>query len=83
MRFILKYISFVAYVYPITFLWMLILKMLGLYLDTHIIDHKLCYMLSIVDALTLQKELHIFLTKMCFRQKSKTTTTSKLKRKNQ
>jgi len=41
------------------------------------------YMLSIVNALTLQKELHIFMTKMCFRQKSKTTTTTKLKRKNQ
>ena len=34
-----------------------ILKMLGFYPDTFIIDHKFCSMLSILNTLTLQKEL--------------------------
>jgi len=54
------------------------LTMLGL-LDTLIIGHTFCNMLSIQNELTMQKELQHVLTKMCFRQNSKTklTTTKK------
>jgi len=40
----------------------LCLKMLGLYLYTLIIGHKSCNMLSILNELTLQKELQTFVT---------------------
>jgi len=33
-----------------------LLTMLGMYLDTSIIDHKYCSMLSILNELTLRKE---------------------------
>ena len=45
--------------------------MLGLYLDTLIIGYKLCSMLSILNELTLLKELHTcnFMAKNVFRTK--------------
>jgi len=43
----------------------LILKMLGLYLYTLIICHKFCKMSSILNKLTLQKELQNFVTNTC------------------
>jgi len=49
------------------------LKMLGLYLYTLIIGHKSCKMLSILNKLTLQKDLRNVVTKKCvFGQKVKT-----------
>jgi len=49
------------------------LKMLGLYLYTLIIGHKSCNMLSILNKLTLQKELQNFVTcHRVFGQKVKT-----------
>jgi len=45
------------------------LKLLDLFLDTIIIGHKLCYMLSILNELTLQKEIHNFVTDNVFRTK--------------
>jgi len=55
-----------------------------LYLETRILGRKCRNMLSIVNELTLQKELQHFVTKKCFfLQKSKNTTTKhKLKHKN-
>ena len=38
------------------------LKMLGLYLDTLIVGHKFCSMLSILNVVTSQKELQNFMT---------------------
>jgi len=38
------------------------LNMLGLYLDTLIIDNKFCNMLSILNELTLEKDLQNFVT---------------------
>jgi len=57
----------------------MLLKMLGLYVDTLIIGHKLCSMLSTLDKLPLQKEwqsmkLMIF---SFFGQENKRTTTTK------
>jgi len=46
--------------------------MLGLYLYTLIIDHKSCNMLSILNKLTLQKELQKCDEKCGFGQKVKT-----------
>jgi len=47
--------------------------MLGLYLYTLIIGHKSCNMLSIINKLTLQKELQKFVTyNRVFGQKVKT-----------
>ena len=47
--------------------------MLGLYLYTLIIGHKSCNMLSILNKLTLEKELQNLVTSiMCFGQKVKT-----------
>jgi len=40
--------------------------MLGLYLYTLRIGHKLCNMLSILNKLTLQKELQTFVTNNVF-----------------
>jgi len=45
------------------------LKMLGLYLYTLIIGHESCNMLNILNKLTLQKELQIFVTKNVFLDK--------------
>ena len=42
------------------------LKMLGLYLDTLISGHKLCSVLSILNKLTLKKELQNFITNNVF-----------------
>ena len=53
--------------------------MLGTYIDTIIIAHKISKMLSILNTLTLQKKLQNFVTKMYFRQKSKNSTTTKQK----
>ena len=61
------------------------LKMLGLYLYiTLLIGHKFCNMLSILNKLTLQKELQNFVTKDVFWTKSKSTTATKqtMKHKN-
>ena len=49
--------------------------MLGL--DTLIICHKSCSMLSILNKLTLQKELQHFVTNNVFWTKSKNTRTTK------
>jgi len=49
------------------------LKILGLYLYTHIIGYKSCNMFGILNKLTLQKELPNFVTKKCFWTKSKKT----------
>ena len=57
------------------------LKMLGMYLYTLIIGFKYCNILSILNKLTLQKELHNVVT-MCFWTKSKDTTTKKSNNKN-
>ena len=51
--------------------------MLGLYLYTFIIGHKSCNMLSIINKLTLQKELQNFA-----KSKNTTTTKQKIKHKN-
>ena len=56
------------------------LTMLGLYLYTLIIGHKSCNMLSIINKLTLQKELQNFMTNNVFWTKSKNTTTTKQKK---
>jgi len=54
------------------------LKMLGLYLYTLRINHKLGNMLSILNKLTLQKELQTFVTNNVFlEKKTKNTTTIK------
>ena len=45
------------------------LKMLGLYLHTLTIGHKSCTMLSILNKLTLQKELQTFVTNNVFLNK--------------
>jgi len=45
------------------------LKMPGLYLYTHLIDHKYCNMLSILNKLTLQKKLQNFVTENLFMDK--------------
>ena len=52
-------------------------KMLGLYLNTLIICHKCCSMLSLLYESTLQKELPHFMTNNVFGQKSKNTITTK------
>ena len=50
-----------------------VLKLLGLYLYSYIISHKTCKMLSIVNKLTLQKDLQNIVTnKVFFGQKLKT-----------
>jgi len=51
-----------------------VLKILGLYLRTLLIRHKLCNMLSILNGFTLDKELH---EKYGVCKKSKHTTTTK------
>jgi len=38
------------------------LKMIGLYLDTLILGHTFCNMLSIINELILHKKLQIFVT---------------------
>ena len=43
----------------------MMLKMLGLYLHIPKIGHKRCNMLSILNGITLQKELHNFVTIYC------------------
>ena len=45
------------------------LKMLHLYIDTFIIGNKFCGMLSILNELTLQKELQNVMTNSVFRTK--------------
>ena len=50
---------------------LVILKMLGLYLYTLIIDHKSCNMLSILKKLTLQKGLQNFCDKNVLFDKKK------------
>jgi len=45
------------------------LKMLGLYPYTLIISHKFCNMLSILNKLTLQKDLQNFVTNSVFMDK--------------
>jgi len=45
------------------------LKMLGLYLYTFIISHKIGKMLSILNKLTLQKDLQMFVTNSVFMDK--------------
>jgi len=55
------------------------LKMLGLYLYTLVISHKSCKLLSILYKLTLQKDLHNFVTSNVFMDKIKNTTTTKQK----
>jgi len=47
------------------------IKMLVLYLDTLIIGHKCCSMLSKLNELTLQKELPVFMTNNVFGQMEK------------
>jgi len=63
-----------------------IFKMLGLYLYTLRIGHKSGNMLSMLNKLTLQKELQTFVTNnvLFFYKKSKNTTTinQKIKYKN-
>ena len=59
----------------------MVLKMLGLYLYTLIIGQKSCNMLSILNKLTLQKELQNCVTNN-FGTKSKNTTTTKQKQKH-
>ena len=56
--------------------------MLGLYLNTLIIGHKLCNMLSILNELTLQKGLQKFVTNNVFWTKSKTTITTTKQKAN-
>jgi len=58
--------------------------MLGLYLYTLILGHKSCNMLSILNRLTLQKELQMCVTCNVFWTKSKNTTAKKqnIKHKN-
>jgi len=58
--------------------------MLGRYLYTLIIGHKYWNMLSILNKLTLQKELHNIVTNnvLFFFTKSKITTKQKIKHKN-
>jgi len=60
------------------------LKTLGLYLDTLLIGHTFCSMVSKLSKFTLQKELHVqhFMTKNVFGQKSKTTTKQKSKQQS-
>ena len=53
------------------------LKMLGLYLYTLVMGHKSCNMLSILNKLTLIKELQNFVTNDAFWTKSKTTKQNK------
>jgi len=47
-------------------LWLWTLKMLGLYLDTLTIGHTSCNMISMLNKLTLQKELQTFVTNNVF-----------------
>ena len=58
--------------------------MLGLYLCSLIIGHKSCNMLSILNKLTLRKELQNFVTNNVFWAKNKNTpiTKQKIKHKN-
>ena len=58
--------------------------MLGPYLDTLMIRHKCCSMLSMLNELTLQKELKGFMANNVFWTKSKNTTITiqKSKHKN-
>ena len=58
------------------------LKMLDLYLYTLIIGHKACNMLSILNKLTLQKELHNVVTCNVFLDKSKTRQQQTHKKSN-
>jgi len=53
--------------------------MLGLYLYTLVIGHKSCSLLSILNKLTLHKELQNFVTNHVFWTKSKNTKTTKSK----
>jgi len=45
------------------------LKILGLYLINLIISQAFCNMLNILTEITIQKELHTLVTKMCFEKK--------------
>jgi len=56
--------------------------MLGLYLYTLIIGYKSCKMLSLLNKLTLQKELQNFVTNNVFLDKKVKTTTTKQKIKH-
>ena len=57
--------------------------MLGRYLYTLIIGHKSCNMLSMLNKLTLKKELQTLVTNNVFLdKKSKDTTTTKQKKSN-
>jgi len=58
------------------------LKMLGLYLFTLTISHKSCNMLSILNNLTLQKELQIFVTNNVFLDKKQKTQQQENKKPN-
>ena len=56
--------------------------MLGLYLYTLIIGHKSCKMLSILNKLTLQKELTNFVTKGVFLDKKRKINNNKSNKKS-
>jgi len=56
-----------------------LLKVLGLYLYTLTIGHKSCNMLSILNKLTLLKELQTIVTNNVFLDKKVKTTTTKQK----
>jgi len=56
--------------------------MLGQYLYTLIIGHKSCYMLSILNKLTLQKELQTFVTNNVFLDKQVKTKQQQNKKSN-
>jgi len=58
------------------------LKMRGLYIYTLKIDHKSCNMLSILNKVTLQKELQSSVTNSVLWATSKNTTTTKQKIKH-
>jgi len=65
--------------------WRTALKMLGLYHYALIIGHKSCSMWSILNKLTLQKELQTFVTNNVFLEKKEsknTTTKQKIQHKN-
>ena len=56
--------------------------MLGLYVNTLIIGHKSCNMLSIINRLTLQKELQSFVTNNVFFDKKIKTQQQQNKKSN-
>jgi len=67
-----------VYAYIVHVTWCL--KMLGLYLYTIIIGHKSCNMLSILNKLTLKRELQTFVTNNVFLDKKVKTQQQKIKK---